>query len=670
MADPIRDGDPRQVGPYRLHHRLGGGGMGQVFLGRSPGGRTVAVKVVRPELADDAEFRRRFASEVKAAREVPAFYTAPVVDADPDADPPWLATAYIPGPSLHQAVDDHGPLSTVSVAFLGAGLAEGLAAVHASRLVHRDLKPGNVILAVDGPRLIDFGIARAMDTTSFTRSRTVMGTAAFMSPEQASGESVGPPSDVFSLGCVLTFAATGRSPFGQGPVHAVVYRVVHADPDLSGLPDSLVGLVRACLDKEPAARPGLETVLEELTTLAPLPPDGGHGEGRWWPEELTDVIPLRRTRVLEPEPLKHPPASEDANTGPGAKLDPPPSRPGAATAGTTDLRHAAEAGNPAAMNSLALLLMRDGHVAEAEEWWRRASAAGNTDAMRNLDLLSERPPAQGGPDRAASGQASLTVGNIGPTKMQVIVDGTELGTVTEGRRETFPVTPGAHDLQVRCGEYRSALRRIEAKADVTTRMAFNIPNGGDAVPEPVEEVTFRQDTARLALVVAVGMEALVVAFFALVLLFVFAVVAVMKGVGEAVEEFMVPPGPFLSVIVGGFLAFPVILGIYFLLVSEARLSVSREGITFVPMAGPTEEQKERSIMWLNLDQVSLVEDGNTLKLVVWPRTGCPRPDGDDFQGGVVVCTGADVDADDETIRGRLRAALRWFADYRWVEQPE
>ncbi|WP_435105415.1 protein kinase domain-containing protein [Nocardiopsis synnemataformans] len=292
MTEPLLDGDPVQIGPYRLHARLGGGGMGQVFLGRSRGGRTVAVKVVRPELAQDPDFRHRFATEVAAARRVGGFYTAQVVDADTDANPPWLATAYIPGPSLHQAVRRHGPLPPASVAVLGAGLAEGLMAVHARDLVHRDLKPDNVILAQDGPRLIDFGIARAMDSPTYTAAQPVIGTIGFMSPEQARGHEVAPPSDVFALGCVLAFAATGRNPFGEGSVHAMIYRVVHEEPDLSGLPRSLVGLVGDCLVKAPDARPGLERVLEELA--APTHSTRPHDDGRWLPEAITEVI-ARRT---------------------------------------------------------------------------------------------------------------------------------------------------------------------------------------------------------------------------------------------------------------------------------------------------------------------------------------------------------------------------------------
>ncbi|WP_051065461.1 protein kinase domain-containing protein [Nocardiopsis potens] len=297
MADPLRDGDPARVGPYRLHARLGGGGMGEVFLGASPGGRTVAVKTVRPELAGDADFRRRFAAEVEAARRVGGFYTAQVVDADPGADPPWLATAYIPGPSLHQAVSGRGPLPPGPAAVLGAGLAEGLAAVHAQRLVHRDLKPGNVILASDGPRLIDFGIARATDSLTYTSPQPVIGTAPFMSPEQAEGGEVAPASDVFSLGCVLAFAATGRSPFGGGSAPSVLYRIVHADPDLAGLPAPLAEAVAACLAKEPADRPAPQALVEELAALAP-PGRGRTGRG-WLPEDLTEVIDLHETRLLE-----------------------------------------------------------------------------------------------------------------------------------------------------------------------------------------------------------------------------------------------------------------------------------------------------------------------------------------------------------------------------------
>ncbi|GAA1450844.1 serine/threonine-protein kinase [Nocardiopsis tropica] len=297
-GSPLPSGDPQRIGPYRLRTRLGSGGMGRVYLGTSPGGRDVAIKVVHPELAGDPEFRRRFAAEVEAARRVGGFHTAQVVDAEPDGDPPWLATAYVPGPTLYAAVRDHGPLPADSVAALGAGLAEGLVAVHACRIVHRDLKPGNVLLAADGPRLIDFGIARALDATSHTRTHAVLGTAAFMSPEQVTGDAVGPASDVFSLGCVLAFAATGRSPFGEGPAHALTHRIVYSDPDLSGLTTSLKDLVSACLAKDPAARPTPDSVLAACDTRSPAGP--GRPAGAWPPEALTEVITAHETRVLPP----------------------------------------------------------------------------------------------------------------------------------------------------------------------------------------------------------------------------------------------------------------------------------------------------------------------------------------------------------------------------------
>ncbi|MFF5262062.1 protein kinase, partial [Actinomadura viridis] len=257
--EPLRPGDPGRVGPYRLEGRLGGGGMGLVYLGRSPGGRPVAVKVVRPELADDAGFRHRFSREVEAARRVGGFYTAQVVDADTEAYPPWLATAFISGPSLEQAVRRHGPLPDDALSALGAGLAEGLAAIHNEGLVHRDLKPGNIILAADGPRVIDFGIVRALDDAH--TSTSTLGTPGYMSPEQAVGLEVGPPSDVFALGAVLTFAATEHGPFGTGPAGTIVHRIVHEDPDLTRLPSHLTGLVSDCLAKDPRLRPGLTEIL-------------------------------------------------------------------------------------------------------------------------------------------------------------------------------------------------------------------------------------------------------------------------------------------------------------------------------------------------------------------------------------------------------------------------
>jgi len=260
----LQDGDPRLIGPYRLVGQLGRGGMGRVFLGVSAGGRPVAVKVIRPELAADPEFRMRFGREIAAARRVSGLFTALVVDADVDGPEPWLATAYVPGPSLSEAVNDHGPLPVASVLALAAGLAESLTAIHTAGVVHRDLKPSNVLLSEDGPRVIDFGISRAVESTSLTQAGLVVGSPGFMSPEQAEGHAVGPPSDIFSLGAVLAFAATGQGPFGTGTTAALLYRVVHSSPSLDQVPAEVRPLVERCLAKDPRHRPTAGGLLEEM----------------------------------------------------------------------------------------------------------------------------------------------------------------------------------------------------------------------------------------------------------------------------------------------------------------------------------------------------------------------------------------------------------------------
>jgi serine/threonine protein kinase len=229
--------------------------MGRVFLGASPGGRKVAVKIVHPHYANDPEFRRRFAREVAAARQVGGFHTALVVDADPDADPPWMATAYIPGPSLAEAIEQRGPLDEAGVRELGAALAEGLAAIHACGIIHRDLKPGNVILADGGPRIIDFGIAKGEDATSLTASHAVIGSLRYMSPEQLHGQELTPQSDVFALGTILAYAATGRDPFAAPTVPAVINHILNDPPNLDPLTGDLRGIIADCLAKEPGSRP-------------------------------------------------------------------------------------------------------------------------------------------------------------------------------------------------------------------------------------------------------------------------------------------------------------------------------------------------------------------------------------------------------------------------------
>ncbi|MEU6248824.1 substrate-binding domain-containing protein [Glycomyces sp. NPDC047010] len=266
--EPLREGDPARIGPYRLTARLGAGAMGQVYLGEDPNGRKAAVKLLNPELADSPEYRERFAREFEAARRVAGDRTGHVVDADPEAERPWLATAYLPGPTLREAVVRDGPLDEARGAALGAGLAEGLTAIHGCGLVHRDLKPSNVILAEDGPRIIDFGIARAVDASTLTGTGTVLGTYGFMSPEQITADTAGPASDVFALGCVLAFAATGRGPFDASTVPAVIHRVISEPPRLDGVPGGLREVIEACLAKTPESRPGTGEVRDRLAALA------------------------------------------------------------------------------------------------------------------------------------------------------------------------------------------------------------------------------------------------------------------------------------------------------------------------------------------------------------------------------------------------------------------
>ena len=282
MLQELLPGDPVQVGPYRLTGVLGTGGMGRVFLGWSSGGRPVAVKVIKPELAGDPEFRARFRREVAAARTISGLYTALLIDTDTDGPVPWLATAYVDGPSLNEAVSGYGPLPVESVLALASGLAEALTAVHAMGLVHRDLKPSNVLLASDGPRVIDFGISRAADTTTLTNTGQSIGSPGFLSPEQAVGREVGPLSDIFSLGAVLAFAASGNSPFGIGAPHALIYRVVHEPPALDGIPAELRPLITRCLAKEPGDRPTAGDLLAELTDVRP--------GAQWLPERITAAL--------------------------------------------------------------------------------------------------------------------------------------------------------------------------------------------------------------------------------------------------------------------------------------------------------------------------------------------------------------------------------------------
>ncbi|WP_314176570.1 serine/threonine-protein kinase [Streptomyces winkii] len=273
--EPLEPGDPRTAGPYRLTCRLGSGGMGRVFLGESPAGRRVAVKVVREDLASSPGFRDRFRREARLAMRAGGFWAAQVVDADPDAAMPWIASQYVDGPSLAQRVARQGPLGEDEVRRLGLGLAEALASFHKNGLVHRDLKPSNVLLVDDGPRVIDFGVSKALETletsggADLTRAGTILGTPGFMSPEQALGRPAGPPSDVFSLGALLVHAATGAGAFGDGPSHALLFRVVYEAPDLGAVPYGLRELAESCLRKAPEDRPSAEELVTRLANQQP-----------------------------------------------------------------------------------------------------------------------------------------------------------------------------------------------------------------------------------------------------------------------------------------------------------------------------------------------------------------------------------------------------------------
>ncbi|MDX2788771.1 serine/threonine-protein kinase [Streptomyces stelliscabiei] len=329
--EKLGPGDPQRIGAYRLLARLGSGGMGNVYLARSERGRTVAVKLVRQELAEQEEFRARFRQEVQAARQVGGYWTAPVLDADTEAGIPWVATGYVAGPSLQSVVGrDHGALPERSVRILAAGLAHALEDIHAAGLIHRDLKPSNVLVTIDGPRVIDFGIARALETVTdggLTRTGALVGSPGFMAPEQVRGDRITPACDVFCLGSVLAYAATGNLPFGaaNSGVHALMFRIAEEEPDLEGLPEGLYDIVRECLRKDPAARPTLAQILQrtgaEDTVFA------GRSRDPWLPSALVAQLGRHAVQLLDAEDPEEPsggtgaPESAAAEGGAGGPAD-------------------------------------------------------------------------------------------------------------------------------------------------------------------------------------------------------------------------------------------------------------------------------------------------------------------------------------------------------------
>ncbi|WP_406835244.1 bifunctional serine/threonine-protein kinase/ABC transporter substrate-binding protein [Streptomyces sp. AHU1] len=413
--EPLRSSDPARIADHRLLGRLGAGGMGVVYLARSPGGALVALKVLLAEYAEEPGFKGRFRREVEVARRVDSPSVVPLVDADPDAESPWLATAFVPGPSLAEAVTAYGPLSERGLRVLGIRLAEALAEVHRAGLVHRDLKPGNVLIAHDGPRLIDFGIARAPEDRTLTATGVVVGTPGYLSPEQAEGrvgDGIGPASDVFSLGCVLAFAATGRAPFGSGAVDALLFRAVHDPADLEGVPTWLRDVLDRCLEKDPARRPDAGELVRELTA------DGGAQDGRasdavpqdqgtpeaapqdegadgWLPEPVTRLIAERSAAALALPDIEHTLAPSDAPATPDPAEPDTHETSGPAEADTRETSGPAESQDSRPASRRRFLLVAGGAVALAAggggAWWAAARDNGSDDDHRASATSSHRP---------------------------------------------------------------------------------------------------------------------------------------------------------------------------------------------------------------------------------------------------------------------------------------
>ncbi len=338
----LRREDPRVVGSFRLHRRLGAGGMGVVYLGSDRRGQRVALKVIRPDLAEDQEFRSRFAREVSAARRIRGGCTARLVAADLEAERPWFATQYVPGPSLHDKVAEEGPLPAAEVAAVGAALSEGLVAVHEAGVVHRDLKPSNILLSPKGPRIIDFGIAWAMGASTLTHVGTAVGSPGFLAPEQVRGAAVTPATDVFALGATLAYASTGDSPFGHGSSEVMLYRVVHEEPQLRGVPGALAPLVRACLAKDPEQRPTTLQLSLRLKEIAAREAQGlGLGEARSAGRDDGAAGSASAATVRTPVPRGSAPSASAGRTpvrSPGGAASPSPAEARRASASPTPAR--------------------------------------------------------------------------------------------------------------------------------------------------------------------------------------------------------------------------------------------------------------------------------------------------------------------------------------------
>ncbi|OEU96247.1 WD40 repeat domain-containing serine/threonine protein kinase [Streptomyces oceani] len=435
----LETNDPAQVGDYTLVARLGAGGMGMVYLSHSPAGRPVAIKVIRPELADDPEFRHRFRREVTAAQRVHGLYTAPVIDSEIDSAPLWLATAFVPGPTLAAAVSQHGTLPVSAVLLLAAGVAEALQAVHAEGIVHRDLKASNVLLAADGPRVIDFGIARAADATTLTNTGAAVGTPTFMSPEMAVNREVGPATDIFSLGQLVTYAAKGTPAFGRGQGYGVLYRIVHEEPDLAEVPEALLPLLNRCLTKDPAERPSPTEVIDLCRAASE---DGMlRRSGNWLPDTVT--VDITRHQDVPPQPLTdHQPTGEAEPTqsrSPGSAGD-GPTGPGADEGRDTD--------NGASAIISASPPAPSADHSDADSTGDPAGKASRSDSLHSASTgllesgVPESSPFSSSTDRAASGSSERHGSVSTETSGQPATDG-ETG-ISRKRRDPVAGNDSQH----------------------------------------------------------------------------------------------------------------------------------------------------------------------------------------------------------------------------------
>lgn len=487
--EPLAPTDPPRVGPYVLLGRLGSGGMGRVYLARSAGGRTVAVKVVHEEHATNREFRARFRREVAAARRVGERFTAPVLEGDPDAPRPWVATGYVPGPSLEQVVREHGPLPTASVHELFDGLTRALRGIHEAGIVHRDLKPSNVLLTIEGPRVIDFGIARALQPSVEslpTSTGMVIGSPGFMAPEQVVGEAVGPSADVFALGCVAMYAATGRLPFGHGAPnpHAVMFRIVQSAPDLTAVEDdALRALIARCLAKSPTDRPTVAALLADPARARRAP-----GDGAWLPPALVARLAQQAARLLDAEapgtphhPAPGTPEVPGAGTldvpGPPADAVPSPDRPtvglrpqAAEGAGAVKGAGTAEiaAGSVPAGASLTTPAADASEVADATE----APDATETPGAAEAAEASVAPPAPAATSAAEGSGLTTEPGSAdepGPAK-----EPDPAAPAPEDRVEDRPAGPPASHPEGRAASHSARRPEVSAPDPVGT------PAGGPA----------------------------------------------------------------------------------------------------------------------------------------------------------------------------------------------